>query len=342
MAEAMTSREIVRRCIEFDDPPRIGLHFRVRPLRGRTWDVTDFALLEYGPDPAAPAAGGVDEWGLRWESTDPTGEDMGQVKGHPLAEGWEAMDRWRCPDFSTPARYAGLGEAVAERHAAGKYVYGHVPSLMTLPGELRGLENWFADHVEHPGDLGRLLDLLVKARLDIIDHYARAGVDGVISWDDMGAHDRPLVSPRMFREIYLPRYRRTCDALHERGMHFIHHCCGQVRPYVPMFVEAGCDVLQLDQPTLMGIDWLAEQAGGKVCFWNPVDIQRTLCGGDLDAIREEAHHQVWAFGNHGGGFMVKAYEQPNAIGLAPEAMDAQVEAFTSHADYPLKPYPAAG
>jgi hypothetical protein len=46
-----------------------------------------------------------------------------------------------------------------------------------------------------------------------------------------------------------------------------------------MFVEAGCDVLQLDQPTLMGIEWLGKNYGGKICFWNPVDIQTTIGSG---------------------------------------------------------------
>lgn len=39
----MTSREIVSRCIEFREPPRIGLHFQTDPIQGRVWDETDFA-----------------------------------------------------------------------------------------------------------------------------------------------------------------------------------------------------------------------------------------------------------------------------------------------------------
>lgn len=334
----MQSREIVRRCIEFDDPPRIGLHFKVSPIGGKTWDVTDFVGVGYGRDPDVALPEGTNEWGLHRETFDPTGENMGQVKEHPLGGGWHSLDTWRFPDFSKPSRYAHLPDAVARGHAAGRYVFGSIPSLMTLPGDLRGLENWFLDHVEHAAELERLLDMIVDARLHIISAYAAHGLDGVITWDDMGTHERPMVSPGMFRRIYLPRYRKTCDALHERGMHFIHHCCGQVRPYVEMFLEAGCDVLQLDQPTLMGIDWLSEHFGGKVCFWNPVDIQRTVGRGDIEAIEDEAHHQVWALGNYGGGFMVKAYQQPNSVAMTVEESEAQYRAFMRHASYPLEPY----
>lgn len=334
----ITPRELVRRCIEFDDPPRIGMHFQVTPVQGKTWDVTDFAGVSYVADPEARIEDGKNEWGLHRESFDQTGENMGQVKEHPLGQGWDALDTYDFPDFLSPGRYAHLPDVVAEQHAKGKYVYGDIPSLMTLPGELRGLENWFMDHALYPEELCCLLDMLVSARLQIIEEYSKAGVDGVITWDDMGTHERPMVSPEMFQTIYLPRYKRTCEALHERGMHFIHHCCGQVRPYVSMFIAAGCDVLQLDQPTLMGIDWLSEHFGGKVCFWNPVDIQRTIGCRDVAAVADEAHHQVWALGNYGGGFMVKAYQQPNSIGMTVEESQAQYDAFMKYSAYPLEPY----
>ena len=333
----MDSRDIVRRCIEFDDPPRIAMSFRTFPIQGRTWPFSDFKYVCYDQDPDVHLPEGCSEWGLKSVTFDPTGENMGQVKEHPLSEGWERMETYPFPDFSKPARYGNVAETAGKAHAEGKYVYGSIPGLMGL-GALRGLENWFSDHVFEVDNLCRLLDLVVKARLQIIEGYAAAGVDGVITWDDMGTNERAMVSPDMFRSIYLPRYKRTCDALHERKMHFLHHCCGQVREYMPMFLEAGCDVLQLDQPNLMGIDWLSENVGGKICFWNPVDIQTTMGKGDRKAIEDEAHKQVWAFGRHGGGFMVKAYQQPNSIGMTIEESEAQYQAFLRYSKYPLTPY----
>ena len=335
----MSSREIVRRCIEFRDPPRIGLHFNVSPIDGRRWTRSDFAGVRYGPDPDWVAPDDhTKEWGTEYESFDETGENMGQTKVHPLGEGWHALDTYRFPDFTKEARYTHLSEQVARLHDQGRYVYGSVPSLMQLGMDLRGIENWFMDNAAEQEQLSRFLDLVLDARRAIIERYADAGVDAAITYDDMGTNDRPLVSPAVFRDIYFSRYKATCDALHERGMHFIHHCCGQVREYVDMFIEAGCDVLQLDQPRLMGIDWLSERFSGRLCFWNPIDIQTTILSNDPAAIEDEAHHQVWAFGRHGGGFMVKAYQQPNAIGISAEASQAQYDAFLKYAEYPLVPY----
>jgi hypothetical protein len=129
-------------------------------------------------------------------------------------------DRHACiPDLTKPAGQAHLPEQVAGFHAQGKYVYGPIRAPMTMCGELGGLANWFMDHALHPDEPGRLLNIVTDARLAIIDGFADAGVDGVISWDDMGTHQQPMVSPEMFRAIYFPRYKRTCD-----GWITTHHC----------------------------------------------------------------------------------------------------------------------
>ena len=324
----MTSREIVKRCIEFRDPPRIAVHFRTAPIRGRVWDETDFAGVSYAADPRFGRGPGQSEWTTEWGVEKRSiATPLGEAVGFPLGEGWHLLESYRFPDFDADWRWANLQAAVDQAHADGKYVYGPIPTLMQLSAGLRGMENWFMDHVLEPDKLSRLLDRLVEIRATIVDRYAAAGVDGAITYDDMGSSDRALVSPATFRDLYFSRYKNTIDRLHARGMHFIHHCCGQVRELMDMIVEAGCDVLQLDQPTLMGIDWLGERYGGRICFWNCVDIQRTMTAGKLDAIDAEAFQQVACLGSPQGGFMVKAYQQPEAVGITAEQAERQYRAF---------------
>ena len=339
MTTNMPSREIIARCIEFRDPPRIGLHFQTDPIAGRVWDETDFAFVSYATDPKFLPSPGATEWITEWGDTRQTiNTALGEAIRFPLGDGWHLLDQYRFPDFAAPWRYEGMRQAVEQAHAAGKYVHASIPSYMLQLIDLRGIENWFMDNADSKDELAVVLDRITRIRLAMIDHYAAAGVDGVITWDDMGTNAQPFVSPATFRELYFPRYKQTIDALHERGMHFIHHCCGQVRSYMDMFVEAGCDVLQLDQPELMGIDWLGERYGGRIAFWNCVDIQKTATSGDLDAIEEEALHQIWTLGNFDGGFMVKAYQQPESIGMTAAQAQRQFEAFKRYEKYPLMPY----
>lgn len=336
----MRSREIVKRCIEFRDPPRIAVHFRTDPVEGRVWEESDFAGVSYNADPDCQRKPGQREWVNEWGVTRRAlNTGLGEAVGFPMGDGWHQLDTYPFPDFHADWRYEGLDEKAAEHHAAGKYLFGAVPGIMLLPISLRGMENWFMDNVLEQENLCRLLDMIMDTRRVIISRYAEIGVDGVITYDDMGTGDRALVSPDTFRKIYLPRYRETCELLHDRNMHFIHHCCGQVSALMDMFVEGGCDVIQLDQPELMGIDWLSEHYGGKICFWNCVDIQKTICSGDLNDIDDEAHRQVWNLGNFAGGFMVKAYQQPEDIGITAEQAERQYRAFKRVSEYPLTPFP---
>jgi hypothetical protein len=341
--EMMTSRQIVKRCIEFQSPPRIGMSFLTEPIDGRVWDETDFHFVHYAVDPRFLPEPGQEEWTMEWGNRRRRlNGGIGETVYSPLAEGWHLLETYQFPDFSSASRYSHLKDEVAEANAQGKYVVGGIPPQMDQLMELRGMENWYADHVLEKENLCQLLDRIVDIQETIVAYYAEAGVDGVITWDDMGDNNQAFINPAVFREIYLPRYKHLIDRLHDRGMHFIHHCCGQVREYLPMFVEAGCDVLQIDQPELMGTEWLGRHYGGKICFWNPVDIQKTIGSGKLDAIDDEAHRQVWFLGNYDGGFMVKAYSQPETIGMTVAQADRQYQAFKRLARYPLIPYKKIG
>jgi hypothetical protein len=60
-------------------------------------------------------------------------------------------------------------------------------------------------------------------------------------------------------------------------------------------IEIGVDVVQLDQPRLMGHQKLADEFGGKICFWNTVDIQWSTSGGvTADDLRAEVAEMVGA------------------------------------------------
>jgi len=335
----MNSREIVKRCIEFKNPPRIAGHFRVDPIDGFTIDESDFAAVGCKVDPKFIRQPGQNEWTTEWGvKKKAITTKIGTAVGYPLGDGWHQLDSYQPPDLFVKWRWTNFKENVAKSHADGKYIYGSIPSLMLLPIDLRGMENWYMDQALEKDNLSRLLEMILDIRKKMIKYYAEAGVDGVITYDDMGTQDVPLVSPDTFRELYFNPYKQTIDLLHEHGMHFIHHCCGQVNKYMDMFIEAGCDVIQLDQPELMGVEWLGKNYGGKICFWNCVDIQKTIGSGDLDVIEEEAHKQVWNLGNFEGGFMVKSYQQPESIGMTIEQAKRQYQAFKKYGNYPLKPY----
>jgi hypothetical protein len=106
------------------------------------------------------------------------------------------------------------------------------------------------------------------------------------------------------------------------------HSCGAIGAIIPGLIDAGVDLLQFDQPTLHGIDTLASYQGrGKITFWCPVDIQKTLQTKDEQKIRAEARELLDKLWKGKGGFMAGYYEDNESIGLDPKWQEYACDEF---------------
>jgi hypothetical protein len=114
------------------------------------------------------------------------------------------------------------------------------------------------------------------------------------------------------------------------------HSCGYIIEMLPKFAEAGLTVIQMDQQENMGLENLAEKVGGKIAFWCPVDIQKTMIEGSLDDIRNYVKRMINTIGSFNGGLVSMAYTTPEDIGHTPEKIAAMCEAFRKYESYDLK------
>jgi len=293
----MNSREIMRRAVEFRSPPRVGLIFP---------KMTD---VDYVFDFFRKDADGVDLWGSRW-TVHPDYPSTGYVHEHPLAS-VGAMAAWRPPDTG---RFAAMTEAsLAARlpalEQADKY---RIVALSTGIWErlqyLRGMERVMVDFVERPEAIRGLLRRLTDAWLEYIGRLApfAAEIDALFMFDDWGTQTAPMIGPAMWREFFLPEYRRLAAACHARGMHFWLHSCGRVTELLPGFIEAGIDTVNPFQSGTCGYEEVAERFCGKIAFATTVDIQTTLKTGPVEAIRAECE-RLARWGGARGGLVIRSY-----------------------------------
>jgi len=106
------------------------------------------------------------------------------------------------------------------------------------------------------------------------------------------------------------------------------HSCGKIEDIVPGLMEAGIDVLQFDQPDLHGINMLADhQKRGKITFWCPVDIQKTLQQRDEIVIRNRAKEMLDRLWRGRGGFIAGYYGDNASIGLEPKWQNYACDEF---------------
>jgi hypothetical protein len=324
----MSSRDIIRRVLERDRPPRIGLTFSALDGRPRTRDVA-------GAGPSADPGfdeqrhldeeGGEcwrDEWGCVWRRI------PGKTKGGESIEApirtWDDLETYQPPSLDDPSRYQEAAQAFA--HHADMYRLGSISACsFNAARYLRRLEQYLLDCAEAPEKVKRLNRMVSDLVLAEVSIYADIGADGVFFCEDWGTQDRLLVSPRMWREVFRPDFERLIAHAHSEGLTVWMHSCGQVSDIVPDLVELGMDVLQFDQPDLHGIDHLAE-FHDRVTYWCPVDIQTTLQSGSQAVIQQKAREMVGKLGV-GGGFIAKDYPDEFSIGADPAWQQWAYEAF---------------
>ncbi|MBW2273542.1 MAG: hypothetical protein JRG96_09745 [Deltaproteobacteria bacterium] len=329
----MTSREIVKRSVEYRDPPRIPYAF-IEPLRSDFFETAELdrqrrALGRGKADEGGGyrAAGEVytDEWGVRRQAT---GGYFDRVIEHPLAA-LKGLDDYPLAEVADPRRFEWLAPHLRAAHDAGKYVVAADPVLLyERLRELLGFESLLLAPLSEREAFEGLLDRLTDLSVAAIEAYAQLGnADAFMTWQDFGIQTGLPMRIESFREIYAPRLARIADAAHAGGMHFIWHCCGHIVDLIPEMIEIGVDVLQLDQPRLLGHDRLAEAWGGKLCFWNTLDIQWAAGGVAEEALRKEVAAMTHPFAQLGGGLMVRHYPFPRDVELSPEFHAASSRAF---------------
>ena len=134
-----------------------------------------------------------------------------------------------------------------EAEKSGLPVYsGDLPAgFFGGPRELCGFENLIYMFCDDPGLLHEILDTLCDLWIDIYTEIQkRVHLDYIFIWEDMCSKNGPLISPAMFREFLLPRYKRLTSAIRAGGCgHFIVDSDGDERPLVPLWLEGGVDIV---------------------------------------------------------------------------------------------------
>lgn len=264
---------------------------------------------------------GMDEWGCEWANI---GTCMkGEVKNPPLKDLNDFFDH-PLPSLTKPGMWTPVEQA-RERNP-DRYLIGMGGTLYERIHLLAGLEETWMAIASEPELVGQVVDRLVDFNIQIAERYAAADYDGFFMLDDWGVQDRLMIHPESWRNIWKPRYARLFSRVHELGLHTFLHSCGYILAILGDLIEAGLDVIQMDQQQNMGLDQLSAFAG-RITFYSPVDIQRTMVTGSADEIRAYAREMVLKLGTPKGGFIPKMYGDPVGAGHSQAALDTMFDEF---------------
>ncbi len=151
-----------------------------------------------------------------------------------------------------------------------------------------------------------------------------------INWpDDMGYKQNQFFSLQMYQDLLLPVQKRAIDWAHSHGIRARLHSCGDIRPFVPLLVDAGLDALNpLEVKAGMDPFALKAQYGDRLVLHGGLNA---VLFEDTDATIAEIRRLLPVMKENGGYIFSSDHSVPNTVSL--EEMAAIIRTAKEYGSY---------
>ena len=200
-------------------------------------------------------------------------------------------------------------------------------------------DQFFMDLVADRKKIEGLLDRLVEfhlQRLDIVLDAVGPYVHIVRMSDDWGMQNGTLVSPKIFREMFKPRYKILYDFVRRKkpDAFLSLHSCGSISKFLPDLIELGLDIINPVQTGAAGMDavQLKRDFGKDITFWGGgVDTQQVLPWKTPQEVADDVKRRIDIFAP-GGGFVFNTIHNISPE-VPAENILAMFDAFAQNSKY---------
>jgi uroporphyrinogen decarboxylase len=226
---------------------------------------------------------------------------------------WEAKRRSFAARAFTEERVAAIAAYLRRvRESTDRAVFlNGWQSAISFPGGMAAFSMLCLLHPEWVRELHRLEADHMARQAGLLLPAVRDSVDVVmLAADDQGTQNGPILPPAVFRDLYVPAYRRITDACHAAapGVKLFLHSCGAIFELLPDVMAAGFDALNPVQWSAGGRSWKEwkDACRGRIALWGGgVNTQRTLPLGNLADVERETRAVVTDLAA-GGGYVFAA------------------------------------
>ncbi len=247
----------------------------------------------------------TDEWGVGWNvQAYETPFGVGhytEICSHPL-EDMQKIDSYTPPDPTRPELYHASEHMIRDFKDEYWIVGVTVTTIFETAWALRGLEQLLVDMATEQDLANKVLDIPYQYHLQAAKKLVALGVDMIWTGDDIGAQNKMLISPKMWRQFFKPRMANLIAELKDINpkVKIAYHTDGDVLPVIPELIEIGIDVLNPIQPASMDPADIKQRFGDQLCFWGTIDEQHTLPFGSPEDVKAEVIQRLKTIGRGGG------------------------------------------
>jgi uroporphyrinogen decarboxylase len=284
-----------------------------------------------------------DEWGAGYRM--PAGGYYYDYHSHPLASvpSIAELERVAWPDPLDPGRYRGLREAVEAAHQRNDRAImmtispaGSWEHTWTLLGPQRAMTDVLGDRELYEAVLDRVVEFQLaqwERALELVGDW----IDIAALSDDLGTQDGPMISPRLYRELFKPRHARITELIHRRSKARTYlHTDGSVYAFLPDLIEIGIEIINPVQTECrdMQPERLKREFGRHLTFWGAGCNTRVFEFGTPEEVRAEAREAIRCLAPGGGYVFAPIHNiQPQ---VPPQNVVALFEAAREFGRYPIR------
>ena len=263
----------------------------------------------------------VDEWGIERKLT---GDVLPASTAYPIADVRIQAD-YVFPDPDVPHRFATLERALelcCDERAVVLNLRDGFSDMRDLLGYQHALMDMLAERQAYTDLLRRVVDYNVRLAEVAVRRY---GIQIVATTDDVCTAQGPLISPKTYGRVIAPLFQDAIQGYKSLGLMVIKHCDGDIRRYLPHWLDAGIDCLDpIDPAGGLDMAMMKVEYGDRICLKGNIDCTGYLCSGTPEQVAEEVRTCIAKGGP--GGLIVSS---SNTIhrGVRPENYAAMLQAI---------------
>ena len=235
-----------------------------------------------------------------------TARSMSQWMEFPIKNeaDWKMFKKRLNPYFS--GRYPEYWEKKKQYYQNRDYPLG--VSAGSFYGWIRGwvgMENLSLMFYDNPNLVHEMMEYLEYFIIETIKKAVEEiKFDFAHFWEDMACNAGPLVSPKIFKEFMMPRYKNVTEFLHKHGIDIITvDSDGNIEKLIPLWLESGVNgFLPLEVAAGMDAVALRKEYGKDVILIGNID--KGVLARGKEAIQQEVMSKVPYLLSQGGYFPV--------------------------------------
>ncbi len=198
-----------------------------------------------------------------------------------------------------------------------------------LAAELRGIEAFVIDLYKNPGLAHKLLRKTTEASVEFAKAMYDTGVHMTAFGESIGGPD--FVSPKLYEEFAYPYEKQAVQELQKAGVRVSIHICGAATPILPLMVETGADILEIDQKVDIGK--AKELVGDRTTLMGNLDPTAVLFLGTPETVKKVSKECIMKAGKGGGLILSSGCDVPMRTPF--RNIEAMVRAAEKFGKYPL-------